>query len=178
MSGKSKPVSELTCVQREKRRATVRASHKKNKSKYTKKHSAWLKKNAKQTREKSNATRSALRGRRKEMTREKDTAAAQESRRNGMSSISAAELEMPTYTVRRTGQRPQRENLRREAQSLGLRHEVDPIAAENPPLKKRRSPRDTAMLEAVAKMYGTNATYEQIADRILTDFDVSEGAPE
>ena len=171
MSGKSKPVSELSCVQRERRRATVRASHKKHKSRYAKKHRAWLTKNAKRTRDKSNATRSALRARRKEMTRESDAAQSLDARRNGMSFISQAALEMPTYTVRRAGQRPQRENMRKDAAHLGLRHEPDPIAAENPPLKKRRSARDSAMLEAIAKMYGESASYEQIADRIMLDFD-------
>ena len=56
-------------------------------------------------------------------------------------------------------------------------HKPDPIAAEGQPLK-RRSKRDSAMLEVIAKMYGENATLEQIGEAILKDFDAQEGAPE
>ena len=52
----------------------------------------------------------------------------------------------------------------------------DPVAADQTPLP-RRSRRDTAILEAIAKMYGQQATLEQIADSILRDFDIEQGEP-
>jgi hypothetical protein len=85
--------------------------------------------------------------------------------------ISAATLRRPKFVIIAPNGKRQREILETEGP-------CDPIAAQMPPLTKRRSPRETAMLEAIAKMYGQSATYEQIADGILHDFDISEGAPE
>lgn len=86
-----------------------------------------------------------------------------------LSVLKAGQIADPTFITVRRGHKREKEKLTSRC--------TDPIAADPTPIP-HRTKRDAAMLEAIAKMYGEKATYEQIADAIMREFDLSEGAPE